>query len=402
MLAYAAASFLVCVLALLALRPLAIAVDLIDRPGGHKTHHGDVPIVGGLAMFIGVTFGVGLVPLLGNASAAYLAGCALLVTIGLFDDRFTLSPWARLAGQITAAVLLVAGSGSVVTTLGDPFGTGSINLAGYTSIAFTVLIIVAAINAFNMVDGMDGLAGSVALVSLLVVAYLAWMAGLRIPAAVSLVMVGAVSAFLVFNLPFPYNRPLRCFMGDAGSTVLGLSVAWLCLEISEGPRRAVSPVTTLWIVALPLYELVWSTARRIIGGVSPFRADRAHFHHLLLKAGFGVRGAFVMFATLAIFFAAIGLIFNRYHVPDRYSFLLLVALGAVTIRLMYRAELVWGLARALRRPRAQVTASLTAASNLIVREVIEPMSAMDESPRSPPPAALGRSVRADSGLRDSH
>ncbi len=359
MLAQAAASFFVCVLALLALRPLAIAVDLIDRPGGHKTHHGDVPIVGGLAMFIGVTLGVGLVPLLGSTGGAYLAACALLVAIGLFDDRFTLSPWARLAGQMTASMLLVVGSGSVVTTLGDPFGTGPVGLADYTSVPFTVLIIVAAINAFNMIDGMDGLAGSVALASLLAIAFLAWEAGLQIPLAVSLVVMGAVSAFLIFNLPFPYNRALRCFMGDAGSTVLGFSVAWLCLEISEGPHKTVNPVTTLWIVALPLYELVWSTVRRIVRGVSPFKADRAHFHHLLLRAGFGVRGAFVTFATLAVFFAGIGLTFNHYHVSDRYSFLLLVALGVVTIRLMYRAKLLWALVRSLRRFRAPIGSALT-------------------------------------------
>src|SRR5215468_9341861 len=101
----AAASFFTCWLAIVALRPLAVAVDLVDRPGGRKTHHGDVPVVGGNA-------------------GAFLAACAVLVTVGLIDDRFDLSPWTRLPGQIAAAVVLIAGSGTTVTTLGDPLGTG--------------------------------------------------------------------------------------------------------------------------------------------------------------------------------------------------------------------------------------------------------------------------------------
>lgn len=341
MILQAAASFFVCALAILALRPLAIAVDLIDRPGGRKYHHGEVPIVGGLAMFVGIVLGVGLVPIPGTIGGAYLAACAIMVTVGLIDDRFNLSPWTRLPGQVAATLVLIIGGGVTVTTLGDPFGTGPISLSGYVSIGFTVLIVTAAINAFNMLDGLDGLAGSVALTSLLAIAYLSWTPRLSVALAVSLVLIGAICAFLIFNVPIRLNRGFRCFMGDAGSTLLGLSIAWLCIQITENPRSNVSPVTTLWMVALPLYELVWSTARRIVRGVSPFKADTDHFHHLLLKAGFGVRGAFLAFVSLTIILAGVGLTFDHLQVSDRISFLLLVVFGIATIRLMYRAKLVW-------------------------------------------------------------
>src|SRR6516162_10802506 len=120
----AAASFFTCWLAIVALRPIAIAVDLVDRPGGRKIHHGDIPVVGGLAMFLGIVLGVGLVPLPGAGPGAFLAGCAILVTVGLIDDRFDLSPWTRLPGQIAAAVVLVIGPGAMGVTLGNLFGTG--------------------------------------------------------------------------------------------------------------------------------------------------------------------------------------------------------------------------------------------------------------------------------------
>jgi UDP-GlcNAc:undecaprenyl-phosphate GlcNAc-1-phosphate transferase len=337
----AAASFFTSWLAIVALRPLAIAVDLVDRPGGRKTHHGEIPVVGGLAMFLGIVLGVGLVPLPGNSTVSFLAACAILVTVGLVDDRFDLSPWTRLPGQMAAAIVLIIGSGAMVVTLGNPFGTGTVNFSEYGAVAFTIFIVIAAINAFNMLDGTDGLAGTVALTSFLAIAYISYTAGLVVPLSISLVMIGAVCAFLLFNVPLRENAAAECFMGDAGSTLLGLAVAWLCIQISQGATRPVTSVTTLWFVALPLYELVWSTIRRVIRGVSPFQADTDHFHHMLLKAGFGPRGAFAVFAILTCALAGVGLLCRHYELPDRTSLLLLALLGCLTIRLMYRARLLW-------------------------------------------------------------
>jgi UDP-GlcNAc:undecaprenyl-phosphate GlcNAc-1-phosphate transferase len=132
-------------------------------------------------------------------------------------------------------------------------------------------------------------------------------------------------------------------MGDAGSTLLGFSVAWLFIQISQGhdASRAITPVTTLWFVALPLYELVWSTIRRVIRGVSPFKADSDHFHHMLLKAGFDTRGAFGVLTTLTGVLAGIGLLCRHYQLADRTSLLLLSAFGVTTTHLMYRAKRFW-------------------------------------------------------------
>lgn len=343
LIAPAAASFVLCLLAIFALRPIAIAVELIDRPGGRKTHHGEVPIVGGLAMYMGVVLGVGLLPLPDTSGTAFLAACTILVTVGLIDDRFDLSPWVRLPAQVAATLVLAFGAGAFVVTLGDPFGVGNIEFSDLASVLFTLLICIAAINAFNMLDGMDGLAGAIALIALIALTWMAWTHGLDVSSGVSLTLAAAVCAFLIFNFPTRLNRSMRCFMGDAGSTFLGFSVAWLCIQVSQTPGKAVAPVTTLWIVAFPLYELVWSTLRRIIRGVSPFKADADHFHHLLLRAGFGVRGAFAVSVALAGLLALFGVLAERFQLPQSYSFLLLILTGVGVVRLMYRAEVLWKL-----------------------------------------------------------
>jgi len=354
----AAASFAICLLAIFALRPIAIAVDLIDRPGGRKTHHGEVPIVGGLAMYLGIVFGIGILPLPGAPGAPFLAACTILVTIGLFDDRFDLSPYTRLPAQIGAAIVLLVGTGTIVQSLGDPIGIGEVHLTAVAAPLFTIMMIVAAINAFNMLDGMDGLAGTMALNALVALGVLSWISGLETAATLCLIISASICAFLIFNLPSARNRRMRCFMGDAGSTLLGLSVAWLCIYASQSkalaPALDISPVTTLWVVALPLYELFWTTIRRLVRGVSPFKADRDHFHHLLLKAGFGVRAAFGIFVGLAAVLATIGIMAHYSELPERYSFLLLVLCGIGLVCLMYRADLLWKLVPASIRRARQV------------------------------------------------
>lgn len=334
----AAASFALTLLAIFALRPLAIAVDLVDRPGGRKTHFGDVPIVGGLAMLLGIVLGGGLLPLQAAPPPTFLAACSVLVTVGLVDDRFEISPWARLPVQVVAALILMTGASAVVTTLGDPLGTGPIEFTKLGSVIFTVAIVMAAINAFNMLDGLDGLAGAIALIGLLALAIVSGADG---GAGQTLVIAGSVAAFLIFNMPTQFNRHVRCFMGDSGSTLLGFCVAWLCIQVSQGPGREVAPVTTLWVVALPVYEVVWSTVRRLLRGTSPFRPDSKHFHHLLLAAGFGVRGTFAILTTLALLLAAFGVMAHYAGLSDTVSFVLLAVSGVAVVSLMHRAELLW-------------------------------------------------------------
>jgi UDP-GlcNAc:undecaprenyl-phosphate/decaprenyl-phosphate GlcNAc-1-phosphate transferase len=335
----AAASLCACLLAILALRPVAVAVDLVDRPGGRKTHRGEVPIVGGIAMFLGVALGVGLVPTSPTAGV-FLGACALLVTTGLLDDRFELSPWTRLGVQAAAAILMVLGSGISVLTIGDPFGIGTVELDGFASRALTVLVTIAAINSFNMLDGMDGLAGAMALTGFAGLAWLATAHGLAYEAGLAMVFAGAIAAFLVFNLPARFNRGMRCFMGDAGSMLLGFAVAWLCVRVSQRASAQIAPVTMLWLVALPMYELLWTTLRRLARGVSPFLADRDHFHHLLVRSGLGVRGAFAVFVALATLLAGLGIAVNGFDLPDFVSVLLFMMSGVGVTWLMTRADLM--------------------------------------------------------------
>jgi UDP-GlcNAc:undecaprenyl-phosphate GlcNAc-1-phosphate transferase len=346
--------FFVTLLAMAALRPVAVAVELVDKPGGRKTHHGEIPVVGGLAMFLGCVFGIGLLPANQFVSASLLSAASLVVLVGLLDDRFEISPIARLTAHLVAALLVLSTSSDLaITTLGRPFGDSLVQFSDFGGAAFTCVAIVGAINAFNMLDGMDGLAGTMAFNALAALACLNSLTGDVGIGSLSVVLCGAVAAFLIFNIPAKFNRRFRCFMGDAGSTLLGFLLACLCISASQGDGLKLSPTTTLWIVAIPLYELLWTTMRRILKGRSPFQPDRAHFHHKLLDAGFGVRGAFFVLICIGVTLSMAAIAIHYFEVPDAISFALWLASGLGMIVLMHNAKVLWFIVPArLRRTRA--------------------------------------------------
>ncbi|MEW5878944.1 MAG: hypothetical protein AB1761_00705 [Pseudomonadota bacterium] len=316
-----------------ALRPAAPAAGLLDQPGGRKTHVGAVPLVGGVGMFVALVVGVTLMPATDPDAKHLLVASALLLAVGIADDRFDVSARARLLAHMTAALVAVLTlEGAPRLSFGYAFGSGETALTGWAATAAAVVLVGGTINAFNMIDGMDGLAGAMALVAL---AALGWMVAFTQDAfswQLSLVAMGAVVGFLLFNLPVRFNRGRRVFMGDAGSTLLGFLVAALCMRLSQ-ETRAVAPATLLWFVALPVTDLLVTMLRRIARGVSPFRPDRGHLHHRLLDAGLGVRATLAILTTVAVLLAAAGLWMHYAKVPEAvqfYGFLCAVALVAFT------------------------------------------------------------------------
>lgn len=296
---------LITILFMFALRPVARGLGLIDRPGGRKMHVGEIPVIGGLAMTGGLIIGT----LYGYQSvqgfAFFITSILVLVLIGALDDRYDLPPSVRFLAQICACLLMVAGAGVSAKDLGSPFFDGLLEL-DWLSVPFTVLIVLTAINAFNMFDGSDGVAGIQALIAAVFLGFCCVMAGAMQYVPMVAALIGCVLGFLVFNWPSKRTRTVRAFMGDAGSTMLGFSLAWLSIEMSQEPVRAISPVVILWVFALPIFDLFSSMIRRVSQGQSPFHADSDHLHHVLRRFGFSSRKVAQIVLLTATIFAATG------------------------------------------------------------------------------------------------
>ena len=323
-LASTAVAFIVATTFMLALRPVALAIGLIDKPGGRKLHQGNIPITGGIAMFLGILAGASILPVQGNVALSIFLASTVLATIGVVDDRFHILPLARLFSQIVAVLLMFFGAGLSLADIGDPFGTGLLTTGSF-SLIITMLVIVTMINAYNFIDGADGLAGSLSLIGLLSVAV---VCGVYHPTTgLALTVAAAAVGFLIFNFPTVYNRRVRAFMGDGGSTLLGFTLAWITLSVSQGPDRVISPVTGLWFAAVPIFDFFTCFVRRLLQRMSPFTPGRDHFHHILMRGGFGVRytlGIIVAFQTV---YAIIGVIGYEASIPDVVMFSAWSALG---------------------------------------------------------------------------
>lgn len=341
--------FLVTVTLMLVLRPVASHLGLVDTPGGRKTHSGEVPVIGGIAMFLGLLAAVLAVDLSWPGEAALLVAAALMVIVGALDDRFDLAPYSRILAHIAAAVTLVLASGHTVAGLGNLFGFGDIGL-GPLHFMFTVVAAISLINGFNMLDGLDGLAGGVALVALAGLSFYFLGAEGGAASIVSLGLVGSIGAFLIFNLPARFNRPFLAFMGDAGSTLLGFVLAGLALVAIQPRGQGLPPVVVLWLLPVPILELFSSTVRRAVTGLSPMQADRGHFHHRLLEAGFSVRAIFLLYLGVSAISAVAGLWLWKAGVSEPILFYVFLALSAVWLLATHQSKrLVRYLPDSLRR-----------------------------------------------------
>ena len=310
----------------------------MDKPDERKVHSGEIPLVGGLAMFASfvIAFLISVPDL--NQARGILIASTILIIVGVLDDHHDMSVRVRFVLQILAVLVMTSFSNVIVIDLGNLLGMGVFQLAGW-AIPFTVVAAVGAMNAMNMIDGVDGLAGSTSLICFLAVLMLYSLAGET--ALKPLLFVGILIPFILSNL----GSVRKVFMGDSGSMFLGFGVAWVLLEASQGDGAVMTPVTALWIFAIPLIDMWALMLRRVMKGQSPFLADRDHLHHIFLRAGFSYRATLNIMSLIAALFACVGVLGHAYQVPEWVMF---VGFMAVLAAYIWGIRHVWTVLKFIR------------------------------------------------------
>ena len=300
------------------LLPLAPHIGLIDLPNERKRHDGAIPLIGGISIFTGVLIASTLFIEQSNVVNLYLISSALIVFIGTLDDIYDLSVGSRILFQGIVACILVFGAGVYIQSFGALFNGSEIDIDGYGMI-FTVLAVIAAINAFNMVDGIDGLAGSMSIITIGSIAILMSLNHSKFNILLPLLIVVSTIPYLFYNVSTRNPRGKKIFMGDAGSMYMGLTVIWLltlCTQESEIGQATFRPVTALWLIAVPLMDMLAIMIRRVKRGDSPFKADNGHIHHILLANGYSPRQALWIISGVSIAFALVGIIGEAQFISD--------------------------------------------------------------------------------------
>lgn len=298
-------------------RRLAERCDVLDRPDRRrKLHRRLVPLWGGLAVgpaliaaaaaaWFRVPEGLGFRwPLL-------LAAGVLLAAAGLADDWVRLPPKVKLLGHVLAAGLAVA-AGFRLETVTLPGSAGTWSIWPAAGLLFSLLWLTFMTNAYNFMDGIDGLASGYAVITgsgLAVVAGL-WAARAADPiaaqqqTAAAVLAAAAAGAALGF---WRYNRPpARIFLGDAGSTLLGFTLALAALGAAGRAATPWAPLVPVLLFGWPILDALLAVARRAARREPISKADHRHLHHVLQQHGFTPRAAAALILTLALALTALG------------------------------------------------------------------------------------------------
>jgi UDP-GlcNAc:undecaprenyl-phosphate GlcNAc-1-phosphate transferase len=290
---------LVAMVVTMALIPLLMRaaghLHVIDQPAGRKMHLQAIPRVGGIAMAIGVLLPLWLWLPMDATLFGYLLAVVVLLLFGVWDDRASLGPGVKLAGQALAVlVVMFVGHVSINSLMFDTRWT----LPHGLSLALTFIFLIGVTNAINLSDGLDGLAGGTALLCCAALTLLAQNWGVRFVDTVGISLTGALFGFLRFN-----TYPARIFMGDAGSQFLGLSLGVLSILITQQGATPLSTALPLLLLGMPVLDTLTVMTTRLLARRSPFAADRRHFHYRLIGLGLDhTEAVIVLYAAQGVLF----------------------------------------------------------------------------------------------------
>lgn len=274
---------------------------LEDVPDARKLQKQPTPVLGGIAVFFGLTIGIILAACLFPEAKNLLPvmlSCMIMLYIGSIDDVLGISAWVRAVIEALTILGLIYSSGMCI----DSFhGLWSINSFSWGwGVPLTVFVGVGLINAFNMIDGVNGLSSMLCIVCALFLGTIFYKMSDPADAALAFCFAGSLVTFSMHNI---FGRKSCMFIGDGGTMVMGLLVSWFVIRIMSSQGLA-NDQMDIWgmntiamllaVVSVPVFDTLRVMFMRIIHKKSPFNPDKTHLHHLFIALGYSH-----IFTTLA-------------------------------------------------------------------------------------------------------
>lgn len=270
---------------------LSNLVGAIDYPNRRSSHSVPTARGGGFALFLSFSLVFTAFPIDINLKIPLLLGGAVMFLIGFLDDAINIYPFMKLSGQFLAL--------SVYHFVSEMLGY---NVSLFIDI-LVVLWIIFLSNATNIIDGLDGLAGGVCASESLCLGIIALLLGNKDIMICSFFLLGAIIGFLPRNFP-----SAKIFMGDCGALFLGFTLSVLSARLMIESKSTLCVLAILLIFRIPIYDTNLSIFRRLLKRQNPFKADKNHFHHYLLRHGFTKECASLALVTISLFFGLLGVV----------------------------------------------------------------------------------------------
>ncbi len=324
----AAAAFCTTFVLVPLVKKLAIKLDAVDYPSKRRINTQPTPRMGGVAVFCGLVvacavqvFGTWYFdwppalsphPFLKVEYPLVAIAFAIIFATGVVDDIRSLSPKAKFAGQLLAAVVACAG-GLTINSVVNPLVPGSFIQLGWASWPITIIYLVAFANIINLIDGLDGLATGISCIAACSMFSFAVLAGRADAAALSVALIGSCLAFLRYNF-----NPASIFLGDSGSLLLGFALGTISLLNVSRTAALTSIIIPLIVAGVPILDTFSAIIRRKRAHISIGQADKGHIHHRLIQEGYNQREAVLMIYAWCIFLSGGAVLINQVGVIARF------------------------------------------------------------------------------------
>jgi UDP-GlcNAc:undecaprenyl-phosphate GlcNAc-1-phosphate transferase len=320
-------------------RGIAVRLKICEKPNGRTTR--DIAHIGGVGIIGAILFT--LIPLFlfyipgDSVERAFvpvlIASGFLVFLLGIIDDLRSLHYIYKLILQVAVSVFVASAGLGLLMHFGAARVSVYLLAPLFLAVGMWMLVVT---TSFNLIDGLDGLASGLALIAAASFAVAGYIFAQPLVLAISLVVCGAVAAFLRYNFP-----PATIFMGDSGSLFLGLLFGLVSLLLLvPGTDLLYRIAGGIVILAVPLLDTALAFTRRLVTRRPVFEADHRHLHHMLLYRFRSMKKVDATLWGLSAVFGALGVLTMQGRMI---AFCSALVIGAVVfsfaLRRMVRFEL---------------------------------------------------------------
>ena len=277
-----------------------------DNPDARKLQREPVPVLGGPVVFAGICVGTMIVLTLwfDTKPLIMLGGMAILMAVGMWDDKRGLNSLLRFGIEILVVVTLILVSGNMIDQFGGVFGLYQLPVAA--AMPISIIAGVGIINAINLIDGVDGYSSGYIMLASILFSVLFTAARIYGLAFTCAIVAGALLPFFLHNV---FGQKTKMFIGDGGTLMLGTLMTSLVFSVLRhqsmcypwAQQHNIGLVAfCLAVLAIPVMDTLRVMTRRILHGTSPFHADKTHLHHLFVDMQFSHVGATLALLTIEI------------------------------------------------------------------------------------------------------
>jgi UDP-GlcNAc:undecaprenyl-phosphate/decaprenyl-phosphate GlcNAc-1-phosphate transferase len=315
--------------------------NFVVKPNKRTSHFGLIPNIGGINIFISFFLTILIFNFQVFSQFQFVSiGFFFILLIGFVDDLVVIKPYWKLLGEFVSGFFLIVAADIRIESFFGFMGIYTVPIWISYLVSFFVLLLI--INSLNLVDGVDGLASGLGIVYCLFFGVYFWIAK-RLDLSISaFAMLGSLVVFFIYNV---FGTKRKIFMGDSGALLVGYLVvlyAFQFMNMNESPAKIGcsyfvenAPAVIIFLLIVPLFDTLRVFITRIRKGVSPFRPDKNHIHHLLLKIGFSHRGVTFVLLLVTLFFFFLGLILRK--ITTEVLIVIPFLLGSVLMIILWRA-----------------------------------------------------------------